>query len=131
MPALAVLLTLAAWYTLVSLITLALYAHDKSRARKGEWRVRERTLHWCSLAGGWPGALLAQRMFKHKSRKASFRLLFFLTVLGNCVVMAGGVLLWSGTLDMGRRHIPGTVTFSVPISLPSEPLTPCRTSSLA
>jgi uncharacterized membrane protein YsdA (DUF1294 family) len=37
-----------------------------------------------SLAGGWPGALVAQQKLHHKSKKQSFRLVFWLTVLLNC-----------------------------------------------
>jgi uncharacterized membrane protein YsdA (DUF1294 family) len=42
-----------------------------------------------SLAGGWPGALVAQQKLHHKSKKQSFRLVFWLTVLLNC-----GAFVW-------------------------------------
>ncbi len=71
-------------YVLISLLTLIVYAVDKSAARQGRRRVRERTLHLLALAGGWPGALIAQRLFRHKSRKQLFRAVFWLTVVLNC-----------------------------------------------
>ncbi len=71
-------------YLLVSLFTFVLYAVDKSAARKGAWRIKENTLHLLSLAGGWPGALIAQTVFRHKSKKPSFRIVFLATVLINC-----------------------------------------------
>lgn len=73
-----------ALYLIVSLLTIIIYAFDKSAARKGLWRTSESTLHLLSLAGGWPGALIAQQKFHHKSKKHSFRTVFWVTVLLNC-----------------------------------------------
>lgn len=73
---------------LMSLLSYAVYAADKQAARQGRRRVPERTLHLLALLGGWPGALLAQQRLRHKSRKAAFRAVFWLTVLLN------GALLW-------------------------------------
>ena len=78
-----------ALYMVASLLTFIAYAVDKSAAKKGAWRTQERTLHLLSLAGGWPGALVAQRKFRHKTKKESFRAVFWLTVLLNC-----GVFVW-------------------------------------
>lgn len=77
-----------ALYVGVSLITFIIYAVDKSAARKGAWRTRESTLHLLSLAGGWPGALVAQQRLRHKSRKQPFRTVFWVTVLINCGAFA-------------------------------------------
>ncbi|WNZ24114.1 DUF1294 domain-containing protein [Leptolyngbya sp. NK1-12] len=68
-------------YPLMSGLTFALYAHDKSRARQGKWRVSENTLHLCELLGGWLGALIAQRRLHHKSRKRSYQLIFWTIVI--------------------------------------------------
>jgi uncharacterized membrane protein YsdA (DUF1294 family)/cold shock CspA family protein len=65
------------------------YALDKSAARNNRWRTKERTLHMFSLAGGWPGALFAQRVFRHKSKKQSFQIVFWFSVVINC-----GALGW-------------------------------------
>lgn len=71
-------------YFIISLLTFLVYAKDKSAAKKGAWRTPESTLHLFSLFGGWPGALVAQQKLRHKSKKQSFRLVFWLTVLLNC-----------------------------------------------
>ena len=76
-------------YIIASLFTFIMYAADKSAARKGAWRTSESTLHLLSLAGGWPGALVAQQKLRHKSKKQSFRLIFWVTVLLNC-----GTFIW-------------------------------------
>ena len=78
-----------ALYMAGSLLTFVMYAVDKSAARKGAWRTQESTLHLLSLIGGWPGALVAQQKLRHKSKKQSFRSVFWLTVLLNC-----GVFVW-------------------------------------
>ena len=38
-------------------------------------------MHITELLGGWPGALIAQQVFRHKTRKASFQTVFWLIVL--------------------------------------------------
>ncbi len=75
-------------YLVASLITFIIYALDKSAAKKETQRTQESTLHLLSLAGGWPGALIAQQKLRHKSQKQSFRLIFWITVLLNCTALA-------------------------------------------
>ena len=85
-----------AWLALVYLVasasTFAVYAADKASATRGGRRTPERVLHAMAVAGGWPGALLAQRFLRHKSAKAAFRRVFWVTVLVN---LAGFVVLSS------------------------------------
>lgn len=76
-------------YLAASVIAFAVYAWDKSAARHGQWRVPEMTLHLLAVLGGWPGAFMAQRWLRHKSRKATFQRMFWLTVILN-----GGALVW-------------------------------------
>jgi uncharacterized membrane protein YsdA (DUF1294 family) len=76
-------------YALVSAVTIGAYGADKSAARRGRRRVRERTLHVLELLGGWPGALVAQQLFRHKRRKWRFFLVTWLIA----VVHVGGIVL--------------------------------------
>ena len=76
-------LLIAAIYIATSAITFVAYAADKSAATRGAWRTPESTLHLLALACGWPGALLAQHLLRHKSAKAEFRAAFWLTVVLN------------------------------------------------
>ncbi|MBS3954726.1 MAG: cold shock and DUF1294 domain-containing protein [Methylomicrobium sp.] len=71
------------FYLVISLLTFILYKVDKSAARNGDWRTKESTLHLFSLAGGWPGGMIAQQTLRHKSKKQSFRAVFWVTVLLN------------------------------------------------
>ncbi len=75
-------------YLVASLLTYIMYALDKTAAKSGGWRTPESTLHLLSLIGGWPGALIAQQKLRHKSKKQSFRSLFWVTVLVNCGAFA-------------------------------------------
>jgi uncharacterized membrane protein YsdA (DUF1294 family)/cold shock CspA family protein len=77
-------------YAGASLAAFLAYGLDKSAARNGRWRTKESTLHLLALVGGWPGALLAQRVYRHKSKKREFQVVFWATVLVNC-----GVLGWT------------------------------------
>jgi uncharacterized membrane protein YsdA (DUF1294 family)/cold shock CspA family protein len=92
------------FYMIVSIMTFIAYAVDKSAARKGAWRTQESTLHLLSLIGGWPGALVAQNKLRHKSRKASFRAVFWMTVLFNC-----GVFVWM-TTSSGAATLQSLIT---------------------
>jgi uncharacterized membrane protein YsdA (DUF1294 family) len=59
------------------------YAVDKSAAAAGRWRVPEGTLILLGLAGGWPGAIVAQQLLRHKSSKEDFRSAFWASVVLN------------------------------------------------
>lgn len=73
---------IAIYFTLVNIVTFIVYTHDKRRSRIAGWRVKETTLHWFAILGGWPAAFLAMTMLSHKTRKTSFQLVFWLTVGG-------------------------------------------------
>ena len=76
-----------ALYLVASFIAFFAYAFDKSAALNNRWRTQESTLHLFALLGGWPGALVAQRLLRHKSKKTSFLAVFWSTVILNCCVL--------------------------------------------
>jgi len=84
---------LAGFYGLMSLIAFGLYGLDKRAARRQGWRVPEARLHVVELLGGWPGALLAQQTFRHKTRKTPFQVIFFFAVTANLAAL--GWLLYA------------------------------------
>ena len=59
---------LLAWLAVINLLTFIVYGADKRRARKGKWRVPEKTLFLLPLLGGSIGALLGMRVFHHKTK---------------------------------------------------------------
>jgi uncharacterized membrane protein YsdA (DUF1294 family)/cold shock CspA family protein len=72
-------------YAAMSVVTFIAYAVDKTAAIRNTSRTPEATLHLYALLGGWPGALLAQQLFRHKTTKAEFRAAFWATVVINSI----------------------------------------------
>jgi uncharacterized membrane protein YsdA (DUF1294 family)/cold shock CspA family protein len=89
-------------YLGLSLVAFMAYAFDKSAAAAGRWRTAEQTLHLIALAGGWPGALLAQQVLRHKTSKPGFIGVFWITVALNVAAFVG----WQA----GFVALPGSVT---------------------
>ena len=83
--------TAAAAYLIVvmvmSVASFIAYWLDKRRARSGGRRVPERTLQTLAFLGGWPGALLAQQQFRHKTQKVRFLVVFWLVVVFHVGIM--------------------------------------------
>jgi uncharacterized membrane protein YsdA (DUF1294 family) len=77
-----------ALYLGASIAAIVAYARDKAAAREDRWRTPESTLHLIGLVGGWPGALFAQRVLRHKSSKTEFQRVYWATVVLNCLALA-------------------------------------------
>lgn len=98
-------------YPIFSVLAFFAYWRDKRSAERNGWRTPEQSLHLLELLGGWPGAFLAQQVFRHKTRKLSFQLVFWAIVLLHQLFwidwLSGGRLLgWIGAL-MGLGAPPG------------------------
>lgn len=62
-------ITYLLWYlAAVNLVTFTVYGVDKAEARRGAWRVPEKTLFLLPLLGGSLGALLGMKVFRHKTK---------------------------------------------------------------
>ncbi|ERP89562.1 hypothetical protein Q670_03995 [Alcanivorax sp. P2S70] len=85
---------------LISLCTLIIYGLDKRAARREHQRTPENTLHLLALFGGWPGALVARPLFRHKTRKQPFVGLFWGTTVVSLLMLGG--LLFSSPLAPAR-----------------------------
>ncbi|TDW29334.1 uncharacterized membrane protein YsdA (DUF1294 family) [Cryobacterium psychrophilum] len=81
-------LWVAALYSLASIASYIVYAVDKSAARANRRRVPERSLLLLGLVCGWPGAIVAQQLLRHKTQKVSFRRAFWVSVVVNLAVFA-------------------------------------------
>ena len=56
------------YLAVMNILGFALMGTDKSRARNGKWRIRERTLFLFSLLGGSIGTLIGMYVFRHKTK---------------------------------------------------------------
>ncbi|WP_207864396.1 DUF1294 domain-containing protein [Pseudomonas sp. 58(2021)] len=88
-------------YGIVSVLAFFLYWADKRKARAETWRTPENVLHAVELAGGWPGALIAQQVLRHKTRKVSFQILFWVIVALHQVFWIDQLFLGSNLLALG------------------------------
>jgi uncharacterized membrane protein YsdA (DUF1294 family) len=88
----------SAVYLVMSLLAFFLYWRDKRQARINAWRTPEKVLHGVELLGGWPGALVAQQALRHKTRKLSFQLVFWLIVLLHQAI-------WIDRLFLGGNYL--------------------------
>ncbi|GAA5205631.1 hypothetical protein GCM10025774_03740 [Microbacterium kyungheense] len=104
-------LWIPALYLAMSIGGFAAYGVDKSAAKAGRGRVSEQTLLTVGLLGGWPGALIAQQVFRHKTRKRSFRRMFWFTILINVAVLSG--LVYVAVTEPGVLDLPFLTSFGV------------------
>jgi uncharacterized membrane protein YsdA (DUF1294 family)/cold shock CspA family protein len=91
---------LLAAYGAFSGIAFLMYGIDKAAAKQGKWRTSEASLHAVAIVGGWPGALVARRVFRHKTVKQPFRTIFWFTVVANCAALAWSVYAAPLTLTL-------------------------------
>ena len=77
----------------MSVATFIAYWLDKRQAGNGGRRVSEQTLHLMAFLGGWPGALIGQQQLRHKTQKASFRIVFWLLLFLHVAIVA--VVAWT------------------------------------
>ena len=62
-----------AYLVIINLIAFVLYGADKSKARRGQWRISEKTLIGIAVIGGSVGAILGMKVFHHKTKHWYFR----------------------------------------------------------
>ena len=75
-------------YIAMGILTYYIYSEDKDSAINNERRTSEKHLLKLSLFGGWIGALIAQQKFRHKTKKTSFQMSFWITVFFNILLLS-------------------------------------------
>ena len=61
------------YLVIINIIGYAVMGIDKSRARRGAWRISETTLFGVALAGGSIGCIAGMRHFRHKTKHWYFK----------------------------------------------------------
>ena len=77
----------------LNLLTMLRFWQDKRRAIAGERRIAEADLLVLAMFGGSAGALLARRLFRHKTRKQPFSAFLFLIAVLQLAAMAALAIL--------------------------------------
>ena len=72
---------LGCWVLAINPMTAATYGLDKRLAQREQWRIPEMTLFLLAFLGGSPGAYVGMRVFRHKTIKGTFRIVFWLIVV--------------------------------------------------
>jgi len=80
----------------MSVVCFTAYGLDKRRAANGSRRIPEQTLQIMALLGGWPGALLGQRKFRHKTKKLSFLIVFWCVVVLHIAIVGSAAYKFFG-----------------------------------
>ena len=78
------------WLAVANVCAFVAFGLDKRYATRGDRRIPERVLLTWALVGGSPAALLAMRLFRHKTQKRSFRFWFWEIV----VLQVAGLIWW-------------------------------------
>ena len=76
---------------LINLVALVVYGVDKRRAKKGQWRISEKTLFLVALIGGSVGAIAGMYLFRHKTKHWYFRI-GLPVILAAQLVLAGWLM---------------------------------------
>lgn len=58
---------------IVNVITFLMMGYDKHEAKKGNWRISEKTLFTLVIIGGSIGGIIGMFTFRHKTKKWYFR----------------------------------------------------------
>lgn len=60
------------YLVVINIIGIAIVKIDKDRAKKKQWRIRERTIFLIAILGGTIGVYYGMQQFRHKTKHLSF-----------------------------------------------------------
>ncbi len=78
------------FYAIMTLVTFIMYGVDKSKAKKGRWRIPEKTLLLFAACFGGLGAFLGMRIFRHKTKHTSFKIIVPMCMILQFIIITAG-----------------------------------------
>lgn len=75
-----------------NIVGFVLMGADKSKARRGAWRIPEKTFFIVSLLGGSLGTFLGMMIFRHKTRHW-----YFILGIPLIMILQAGIAIWLQT----------------------------------
>lgn len=66
------IIVIVIYLVVVNSIGFASMGIDKSKAKRGAWRIPEKTLFLIAILGGSVGSILGMKQFRHKTKHKSF-----------------------------------------------------------
>ena len=78
------------FYVIMTVVTFVLYGVDKAKAKKGKWRIPEKTLLLFAACFGGLGAFLGMKIFRHKTKHTSFKVLVPVFMIIQFILIAVG-----------------------------------------
>lgn len=80
----------------MNLILFTVMGIDKWKAKRGKWRIPEKTLFLLAALGGSMGGILGMRVFRHKTKHNSFKFGFPAILIAQLAVIGWIVAkLWN------------------------------------
>jgi len=105
--------TVLAYATFVNGGTVALFWYDKQQALQHGWRVPEKSMCISALLGGWIGGYWAMEMFRHKTKKQSFRIGYHIATAVNVACVSLLMMMMPRTRVMLLNSQIGREAFKV------------------
>jgi uncharacterized membrane protein YsdA (DUF1294 family) len=72
----------------INLLTFIAYFWDKQSAKRGSFRKSEASLLFLVLIGGTVGAVIAKKLFRHKTKKGTYKSKLFVIVMLQIIILA-------------------------------------------
>lgn len=78
-------------FAVMSVLGFTVMGIDKSKAKKGQWRIKEAVLFVFAILGGAVGSTLGMYIFRHKTKHWYFAVFFPLLALVDIALYAVGM----------------------------------------
>lgn len=90
-----------AYVAIISIVSVAMTIKDKSCAKKGKWRVPEKTLFILSALGGSVAMYITMKTIRHKTQHKRFMIGIPAIMIVQAILIAGIILIKTGVIALG------------------------------